>query len=84
MPIDNHWGESRIRRIAIGCSDGCFARSQRAGQRAAAVMNLIQAARLNGQARYAYLEDVLERLPTQPASCIGELPPHRWPATAHS
>jgi hypothetical protein len=27
---------------------------------------------------YAYLRDVLERLPTQPASRIGELLPHRW------
>ncbi|MBI5792597.1 MAG: transposase domain-containing protein, partial [Rhodocyclales bacterium] len=25
-----------------------------------------------------YLRDVLERLPTQPASCVDELLPHRW------
>jgi hypothetical protein len=34
--------------------------------------------RLNLHEPYAYLRDVLERLPTQPASCIGELLPHRW------
>lgn len=27
---------------------------------------------------YAYLKDVMERLPTQPANRIGELLPHRW------
>jgi len=27
---------------------------------------------------YAYLKDVLERLPTQPASRVEELLPHRW------
>jgi hypothetical protein len=32
--------------------------------------------------RGAYLKDVLERLPTQPANRIDELLPHRWtPAT---
>lgn len=30
-------------------------------------------------AGYAYLRDVLERLPTQQASRIDELLPHRWP-----
>ena len=29
---------------------------------------------------YAYLKDFLERLPTQPASRISELLPHRWRA----
>jgi len=45
-------------------------------------MTLIQSARLNGHDPYRYLKDVLERLPTQPASRIGELLPHSWtPAT---
>ncbi len=41
-------------------------------------MSLIQSARLNGQDAFAYMKDVIERLPTQPASRIGELLPHRW------
>lgn len=52
----------------------------RAGKRAAAVMSLIQSAKLNGHDPYAYLKDVLTRLPTQRASQIGELLPHRWQA----
>lgn len=34
------------------------------GKRAAAIMSLIQSARLNGHDPYAYLKDVLTRLPT--------------------
>jgi transposase len=41
-------------------------------------MSLIQSARINGHDPYAYLREVLERLPTQRASQIGELLPHRW------
>ncbi|EGH11933.1 putative transposase [Pseudomonas amygdali pv. morsprunorum] len=48
------------------------------GKRAAAIMSLIQSARLNGHDPYAYLKDVLTRLPTQQASEISELLPHRW------
>jgi transposase len=83
LPIDNNWIENRIRPIAIGRSNWLFAGSLRGGQRAAAVMSLIQSARLNGHDPYAYLRDVLDKLPTQPNSRIEELLPHRWtPTTA--
>lgn len=78
LPIDNNWVEIRIRPIALGRQNWLFAGSLRAGKRAAAVMSLIQSAKLNGLDPYAYLRDALERLPTQPASQIGELLPHRW------
>jgi hypothetical protein len=55
-----------------------FAGSLRAGQQAAAVMSLIQSAKLNGHDPYAYLKDVLARLPTHKNSHIEELLPHRW------
>ena len=78
VPIDNNWIENRIRPIALGRSNWLFAGSLRGGQRAAAVMSLIQSARLNGHDPYAYLRNVLERLPTQPNNRIDELLPHRW------
>ena len=78
LPIDNNWVENQIRPIAIGRGNWLFAGSLRAGKRAAAVMSLVHSARLNGHDPYAYLRDVLERLPTQPASRIEELLPHRW------
>ena len=78
LPIDNNWIENQIRPIALGRSNWLFAGSLRAGQRAAAVMSLIQSARMNGHDPYAYLKDVLTRLPTHKASQIEELLPHRW------
>ena len=78
VPIDNNRVENRIRPIAIGRSNWLFAGSLRAGQRAAAVMSLIQSARMNGHDPYAYLRDVLERLPTHPNSRIDELLPQHW------
>ena len=78
LPIDNNWIENQIRPIAIGRKNWLFAGSLRAGQRAAAVMSLIQSAKLNGHDPYAYLKDVLARLPTQKNSRIDELLPHNW------
>jgi transposase len=82
LPADNNWVENQIRPIAIGRSNWLFAGSLRAGKRAAAIMSLIHSARMNRLDPHAYLRDVLERLPTQPASRIEELLPHRWTSTA--
>ncbi|MEN9419357.1 IS66 family transposase [Hydrogenophaga bisanensis] len=78
VPISNNWVENHIRPIALGRANWLFAGSLRAGKRAAAIMSLLHSARINGHEPYAYLKDVLERLPTHPASRIEELLPHRW------
>ena len=78
LPIDNNWIENQIRPIAIGRNNWLFAGSLRAGQRAAAVMSLIQSAKLNGHDPYVYLKDILARLPTHKNNLIEELLPHRW------
>jgi hypothetical protein len=78
VPIDNNRVENQIRPWALGRSNWLFAGSLRSGQRAANVMSLIQSAKLNGHDPYAYLKDVLTRLPTQRASKIDELLPHNW------
>jgi transposase len=75
---NNNWVENQIRPIALGRNDWLSAGSLRAGKRAAAVMSLVHSARINGHDPYAYLKNVLERLPTQQASRFGELLPHRW------
>jgi len=80
IPIDNNWVENQIRPWALGRKNWLFAGSLRSGQRAAAVMSLIQSAKNNGHDPYAYLKDVLDRLPTQKASAISELLPHNWVA----
>ncbi|POD15738.1 hypothetical protein BKM05_24690 [Pseudomonas avellanae] len=61
-----------------GRKNWLFAGSLHSGKRAAAIMSLIQSARLNGHDPYAYLKDVLTRLPTQRATEIDQLLPHKW------
>lgn len=83
LPIDNNHDEQQIRPWATGRKNWLFAGTLAAGQRAAAITSLIQSAKLNSHDPYAYLKDVLRRLPTQRASRIAELLPHRWtPAAA--
>ncbi len=78
LPIDYNHDEQQIRPWAAGRKDWLSAGTLAAGQRAAAITSLIQSAKLNGHDPYAYLKDVLQRLPTQRASRIGELLPHCW------
>tara|TARA_R110002124_G_scaffold194943_2_gene362085 strand:- start:15 stop:1550 length:1536 start_codon:yes stop_codon:yes gene_type:complete len=78
VPIDNNQVENQIRPWALGRSNWLFAGSLRSGKRAAAIMSLIQSARMNGHDPYAYLKDVLTRLPAQKASALVELLPHNW------
>lgn len=41
-------------------------------------MSLLQSAKLHGHDPWAYLKDVLTRLPSHMNSRINELLPHRW------
>jgi transposase len=79
--IDNNRCENAIRPIALGRKNWLFTGSETAGKRAAAIMSLIATAKHNGHEPYAYLKDVLTRLPTHPNSRIAELLPHRWQPT---
>ena len=78
VPIDNNHVENRIRPWALGRRNWLFIGSPLAGERAAVVMSLLQSAKLNGHEPWAYLKDVLTRLPTQLNSRIEELLPHKW------
>src|SRR5690606_15884911 len=83
-PAPQAWrrGTAEVRRIvavSVGrviltppVSNWLFARSLRGGQRAAASMNLTLSERLNGHDPYAYLKDVLTRLPAQLAIVAGQ------------
>ena len=70
-----------FRPWALGRKNWLFIGSQLAGERAAVVMSLLQSAKLNGHEPWAYLKDVLTRLPTQLNSRVEELLPHRWQPT---
>ncbi len=78
VPLDNNHCENRIRPWALGRRNWLFVGSQLAGERAAVVMSLLQSAKLSGHDPWAYLKDILTRLPMQLNSRIEELLPHRW------
>ena len=84
IPIDNNAVENAIRPIALGRKNWLFVGSQQAGERAAVLMSLIESAKLNGHDAWAYMKDILTKLPTWPNSRLEELLPHRWspPASA--
>ena len=78
VPIDNNHIENQMRPWALGRKNWLFIGSELAGERAAVVMSLLQSAKLNGHDPWAYLKDVLTKLPTQLNSRIEELLPHHW------
>ena len=78
VQIDNNHLENLIRPWAMGRRAWLFAGSELAGQRAAIIMSLLQSAKLHGHDPWAYLKDVLTRLPGHMNSRIDELLPHRW------
>jgi transposase len=78
VQIDNNHIENLVRPWAMGRKAWLFAGSEMAGQRAAVVMSLLQSAKLQGHDPWAYLKDVLTRLPSHLNSRIDELLPHRW------
>ena len=63
LPIDNNHAEQQIRPWALGRKNWLFAGSLRSGKRAAALMSLIQSAKLNGHDPYEYLKDDLALRP---------------------
>ena len=78
VQIDNNHIENLVRPWAMGRKAWLFAGSELAGQRAAIIMSLVQSAKLHGHDPWAYLRDVLTRLPSHLNSRIEELLPHRW------
>jgi transposase len=82
VSIDNNHIENLMRPWAMGRKAWLFAGSELAGQRAAMVMSLVQSAKLHGHDAWAYLKDVLERLPSHPNHLIDELLAHQWTPAA--
>ncbi|AZR81208.1 hypothetical protein AYJ59_02190 [Thiomicrospira sp. S5] len=74
LPINNNWVENQMRPWVLGRKNWLFAGSERSGERAAAIMTLVQSGKLNEHDPYAYLKDVLTRLPTHKYKLL----PHHW------
>ncbi len=80
---DNNLLESAIRPIAMGRKAYLFAAYERGGHVAATLYSLVGTCKLNRIEPYAYLKDVLQRLPSHPINRVAELLPFNWkPAIA--
>jgi len=78
VEIDNNLVENAIRPTAIGKKNWLFFGSEAAGQRSAVMYTLIENCRLHGVEPYAYLKDVLERLPRTTNRQVAQLTPLNW------
>ncbi len=75
IEIDNNAAERAIRPVALGRKNWLFAGSDRGGERTAAILSLIETARLNGLDPEAYLRTVLTRIADHPINRLDELLP---------
>lgn len=79
VEIDNNLVENSIRPTAIGKKNWMFFGSAEAGRRNAAIYTLIQNCRMHGVEPFAYLKDLLERLPTMTnQDKLDQLTPLNW------
>jgi transposase len=78
VEIDNNLVENAIRPTAIGKKNWLFIGEAGAGQRGAILYTLIESCRKRAIDPYAYLKDVLTRLPTLKNTQIAEITPAAW------
>jgi hypothetical protein len=78
LEMDNNAAERAHRGIAIGRKNWQMVGSERGGHAAATHFSFIASCKMNAVEPFAYLVDVLHRLPTTPAENLAELMPNRW------
>jgi len=78
VEIDNNLVENAIRPTAIGKKNWLFVGDADAGQRSAIIYTVIESCRRRGLDPYAYLREVLTRLPHMTNRQIPEVTPQAW------
>jgi hypothetical protein len=81
LAIDNNAAEREMKRIAIGRKNWLSVGSPRGGQTAAVLLSFTSTCQRLGVEPWAYLQDVLTRLPAAPAGPLGAFLPDQWQAT---
>jgi transposase len=84
LAIDNNVSEREMKRIAVGRKNWLSIGSPRGGQTAAVLFSFTSTCQRLGVEPWAYLQDVLTRLPTTPAGQLGDLLPDRWQAASQA
>jgi transposase len=80
LSIDNNVAEREMKRIAIGRKNWLFVGSDQGGRTAAVLFSFTSTCHRLGIEPWAYLQDVLTRLPTLPPQRLSDLLPDRWQA----
>jgi transposase len=80
VETDNNPSERSIRPTAVGKKNWLFIGEAHAGNRSAIVYTLKECCRRRGIDPFAYLKDVLTRLPAATNWTLGELAPGAWAA----
>ena len=80
LAIDNNVAEREMKRIAIGRKNWLFVGSANGGRTAAVLFSFTSTCHRLGVEPWAYLQDVLTRLPRTPADRLSDLLPDRWQA----
>jgi transposase len=78
LNIDNNASERALRAVAVGRKNWLFAGSDQGGRTAAVLYSMTQTCRQHRIDPFAYLQDVLARLPGLAAERIPELVPYAW------
>jgi transposase len=78
IEIDNNLVENAIRPTAAGKKNWLFVGAAEAGQRGAILYTIIETCRRRGLDPYAYLRDVLTRLPSMTNWQVKDLTPEAW------
>jgi transposase len=78
VEIDNNPVENAIRPTAIGKKNWLFIGEAEAGQRSAILYTIIESCRARGLDPWAYLRDVLTRLPTMTNRQVKDITPKAW------
>lgn len=81
VEIDNNLVENAIRPTALGKKNWLFMGDADAGERGAIIYTVIESCRRRGIDPYAYLKDVLTRLPKMTNHQIPEITPAAWAKT---
>jgi transposase len=82
LEIDNNVAEREMKQIATGRKNWLFVGSAKGGRTAAVLFSFTFTCRRLGINPWAYLQDVLGRLPELPESQLSALLPDRWQAAS--
>ncbi len=84
LAIDNNVSERALRKVVTGRNNWLFCGSDEGGRRAAILYSVVATCKEHRIDPWAYLRDVLERIPTHPDRRRAELLPRNWKAARTS